>query len=390
MDTATRSDLSQEIVEQIVHYLHDDIKTLKTLATISFAVWSICRPLLFHSLRLNSGSHTKWAGILRNTPDLCSFIQEVVILAGGGDYFLDRDEGLVVSILDSISRPKAIRLGKTGPSGTRPWTRLPAWLQVAISKIISRPTVREVKLAGLTQIPLSFFFGLSHIRELQLINCTFTAPPASSSPCLKDPKVPLSTFYVKSSGTFAVHYYEFDRFLGHPQFPLDLTHLSQLHVHVKPWNYAETRRLLSICGQHLLYLSISLEGGLLRIPRLTSLCVLHFHLPMPAFAMTGETINEIGTTLVHTPGSLSNDKNGSLQEIIISVNIKPDIFQMFPRYLWTNLDFLLVHLSPVRVQVVTWGDQVSDWKLLLPALHETGRLSLSSRLDLDCASFLRL
>ncbi|TFK58079.1 hypothetical protein BDN72DRAFT_907104 [Pluteus cervinus] len=353
-------DLSQEILEEVISYLDGDTDTLMALSTSSYRVWHICRPLLFYSLHFSAENCAKWAGYLGRTDptptlDHLEFVQELTVDLKN---FSDADEMHVAPIVDRITCPRVIKLENTSPYSTGRWSSLSTWLQCTISELISRPTVRDVRVRELIYLPTSLFAGHLHLWKLQLISCTFTMPPLGPIVLRPDfPKTPLRTLYINS--TSFVPYAgqrELEGLAEHPFFPLDLADLSQLHIHLTPLNVAQVQHLLLICGPHLVSMSITLNGGSNHIQHLSSLRALHFHLTIPVFATEDEVINDISSGLLRTLEHLSDDYDGSrhpLEEIAISVNLSQDNFQMFPARFWADLDTLLVNLAPIKSLVVS-------------------------------------
>ncbi|TFK72671.1 hypothetical protein BDN72DRAFT_304690 [Pluteus cervinus] len=114
----TLSDLSQEILQEIVCHLRGDTKTLQALSTVSSTFLPICRALLFYTLH--------WAANLRNCLNLGHFVRELNF--DGEVLQRAQAERDVVLILDSTTHPETIKLGRQSYS-PMDWTFIPVTVQ---------------------------------------------------------------------------------------------------------------------------------------------------------------------------------------------------------------------------------------------------------------------
>ncbi|TFK66589.1 hypothetical protein BDN72DRAFT_961635 [Pluteus cervinus] len=386
MSTPSSSIFAQEILYEIVGHLHGDKETVKTLSVVSSSFLPICREVLFCSLHLNIRNCARWHSYLSACPSIGHFIQEVTIEVKG---LLDAGEQRMMFVLDRIAGPRMISFRMLGHCELPDWSTMPKLFQDALSRTMSTPSIREIDIWMFDNLPISLFSSLPPLCKLQLTSCSFPTPTMltptsnvelrSSGPQV--PKTRVDVLHLNSSHRpYGDNKCALDDWIGHLDFPLDLTHLSVMHVDLERRNERKIQNLLPICGQSLLHLSLSMGGGSLAasLQHLSTLRVLQLRIcivqgfgPHPALIIPG---------LLRALKSLE-DHDHPPKEIVISAIIESDVvFGAVSIRHWEDLDSQLLKLSPVSVRIVTTclhssrSEDMPDWRLLLPTLNESGRL----------------
>ncbi|TFK60879.1 hypothetical protein BDN72DRAFT_965478 [Pluteus cervinus] len=187
--------------------------------------------------------------------------------------------------------------------------------------------------------------------------------------------------------------------MNRPEFPLDLSDVSRLEVELCPKNLRNVEYLLSLCAQSLRHLNFSPRGASVSIRHLSALRVLQPKLDISHYITNVQFMESVSSGLLGTLESLyiprddnSNDQDhGSqtevhqycrLEEIDIPMGT-PTYSQAVPQTFWTDLDDILVKLSPVRVRIVTtslyqYREHLPNLRELLPNLGKSGRLMLTN------------
>ncbi|TFK61270.1 hypothetical protein BDN72DRAFT_965272 [Pluteus cervinus] len=360
--------LAQEILDEIVRHLHGDSETIKTLSIVSSSFLPICRDFLFRFLRLTAKNCARWDGYLTACPSIAQSVQEVELEVSG---LIHADEQQVTFILNRLIGPSSrISTFRLLSYDLLDWPRqVPSWLQAVLSRTMSAPSVTNIDISMFNNLPISFLSGIPYLRKL-FLQFRYTRHPNNSD-------FGFGSSTILSTGMYGSDQCALEQWIGHLDFPLDLTRLSTLHIDLEPRNQHKVQDLLSICDQTLLSLSLSIGGGSTSLRHLSTLRVLQFRICItqgfsadPGSIISGflRTLKSLETN-AHPP-----------KEIVILTFIETSVFAEVPTTLWTNLDSQLSTLSPTTmVRIVTtcipcYSEQAPDWKFLLPHLHESGRL----------------
>ncbi|TFK66590.1 hypothetical protein BDN72DRAFT_961636 [Pluteus cervinus] len=379
MSTPSSSIFAREILYEIVGHLHGDTETVKTLSVVSSSFLPICREVLFYSLRLTIQNCARWNRYLSASPSIGNSIQEVEVEVKA---LLSAGEQQVMFVLDRVTGPRMIAF-RMFNYALLDWPTVPRWFQDALLRTLSTPSIRRVDISRFSNLPISLLSGLPHLRKLQLRCCSFptpTIPTPTSNVELRSsgpqvPKTRVDALHVNTAGrSYGQLECALDQWIGHLDFPLDLTHLASLYIDVEQRNEGKVQDLLRMCGQS--HLSLSMRGGSICLEHLSALCVLQFCICI----MHGTGGHAIGTFpgLFRTLKSLESNEHPP-KEIIIAAFLELDEFSTIPMNHWEDFDSHLVKLSPITVRIITTCRStrpggMPDWSLLLPSLSESGRL----------------
>ncbi|TFK69151.1 hypothetical protein BDN72DRAFT_857916 [Pluteus cervinus] len=386
-------DLSQEILDEIVGHLHDDEEALQTLSVVSSNFLPICRALLFYSLRLDFDNCALWNGRLRDCPTLGLAIKDVELRVAG---FQDEEERRLLDVLDKVTGPIKITLCNPPQYSATLWSDIPLSLQQTIARIVSRPIVQNITAIKFMNIPISLFSGMRYCQRLELVYCSFAAlelPTSEPEQALsgRGPKSSVKALVVSESHSlYAKNQHPLYEFVGHSEFPLDVSNLSRLYVELFPENVEKVRHLLFMCAQSLHYLSFFIRGATTSIRHLSALQVLEIKLDITHYSLHPQLMHSVLSAFLRTLESLRDDPDEDFryqhlpEEIYIPTTIVPSYLQQVPQKFWADLDSLLIKLSPVHVRIVAMSlnerrEQMPDLRAFLPTLERTGRRTRRSQ-----------
>ncbi|RDB30452.1 hypothetical protein Hypma_007103 [Hypsizygus marmoreus] len=164
--------LPQEILENIIDELHTDQETLKICAIVSRSLSQRSRRHLFFNVRIVDAtlSHRIHDVLISNT-FLSECIHELEISNDYGwivnDFYLPVTLGLVTS-------PQTLTINTVN---YLPWTTIPQLTRDAFLHILRLPSLINISISRVLDIPLNLFTPKKHLKSLRLHFVSFVDTP---------------------------------------------------------------------------------------------------------------------------------------------------------------------------------------------------------------------
>jgi hypothetical protein len=166
-------DIPQDIIDSVIAQVGDDRRLLKQCSLVSSSFLHPSRKLLFSKITI--GSDETCRGIyqfLVQNPVIQSFVKTITLMPV---HRLKYPEWMNGASLPAILRLSFCRLECFSIIFFRDWT-LESWswnlfsseMKDALSNIILSSTLKTLFLKGITDLPITFFFHIAHLKTLEL------------------------------------------------------------------------------------------------------------------------------------------------------------------------------------------------------------------------------
>ncbi|RDB21569.1 hypothetical protein Hypma_011312 [Hypsizygus marmoreus] len=171
--TESVADPPREIIDEIIANISRDHTALKNCALASPTLLFSSRIHLFSSIKLDQAWLCKGLHVLlTKNPRLATYIHSITLSIGETRWPTEPNwlslDGSLPDVLDILSALRSISL-KIHLS----WMEISPQISVDIFRMFALPCLMSIRIMGLNEIPINFFYISATIERLELIEVTF-------------------------------------------------------------------------------------------------------------------------------------------------------------------------------------------------------------------------
>ncbi|RDB16403.1 hypothetical protein Hypma_002966 [Hypsizygus marmoreus] len=256
---AEPTDLPQEIIDEIISKISKDRPALKNCALASRTLLFSSRIRLFSSIKLDQAWLCKGLHILlTENPRLATYIHSITLSIGETSWSMEPAwlsvDGSLPDVLDMLSSLHSVSLEIDNEVG---WMQISPQIAAAIFRMFALPSLMSIRIMGLDEVPISFFYISATIEQLELIEVTFERTSDF------DPGTPTSLSFGSldfDPGLYAPLHVELSLWSAIVESPDScFSRMSTLRVYPSSKNFRTIRPLLGMAADSLVSIHLDLQ-----------------------------------------------------------------------------------------------------------------------------------